>query len=173
MRHLIIAAALFAFTAPAFAQDVEAEMSRAEDELRRDMAPAGVAVERVAPGEIRLVMPSDITFDFDRAYVRREFLPRISDLARTLNSRAFIMVEIVGHADAIGSDAYNQELSERRARAVGAHLLDYGVPFSRIETSGRGEWSPVATNATEWGRARNRRVEIRLLAAGGSKATRE
>jgi outer membrane protein OmpA-like peptidoglycan-associated protein len=104
--------------------------------------------------------------------VRREFMPRINDLARTLNSRPFISVQIIGHADALGSDAYNQELSERRAQAVGARLLDYGVPFSRIDATGRGEWEPIATNATEWGRARNRRVEIRLLAAGGPKALR-
>jgi outer membrane protein OmpA-like peptidoglycan-associated protein len=164
MRHLIIVAALFGAAASAFAQDVPAEMSRAEDELRRDMAPAGVTVERTAPDEIRLVMPNDITFDFDRAEVRREFIPRINDLARTLTSRPFITVQIVGHADALGADAYNQDLSERRARAVGARLLDYGVPFERIDASGRGEWEPIASNASEWGRARNRRVEIRLQA---------
>jgi outer membrane protein OmpA-like peptidoglycan-associated protein len=166
MRHLFIAAALFAVATPAFAQDVQAEMSRAESELRRDMAPAGVTVERTAPDEIRLVMPNDITFDFDRAEVRREFMPRINDLARTLNSRSFISVQIIGHADALGSDGYNQELSERRARAVGARLLDYGVPYERIEASGRGEWEPIASNGSEYGRARNRRVEIRLSAKG-------
>jgi outer membrane protein OmpA-like peptidoglycan-associated protein len=166
MRCLIIAAALFTVATPAVAQDMQAEMSRAEDELRRDMAPAGVTVERIAPDEIRLVMPNDITFDFDRADVRREFMPRIDDLARTLTSRPFITVEIVGHADALGSDGYNQRLSERRARAVGARLLDYGVPFERIEASGRGEWEPIASNATDGGRARNRRVEIRLQAKG-------
>jgi outer membrane protein OmpA-like peptidoglycan-associated protein len=166
MRHLFIAAVFLAVAAPAFAQDVEAEMSRAEDELRREMAPAGVVVERTAPDEIRLVMPNDITFDFDRAEVRREFMPRINDLARTLNSRSFISVQIIGHADALGSDAYNQELSERRARAVGARLLDYGVSFERIEASGHGEWEPIASNASEYGRSRNRRVEIRLSAKG-------
>lgn len=166
MRRVFIAAALFAMAAPAFAQDIDAEMSRAESELRTQLAPAGVTVERTARDEIRLVMPSDITFDFDRANVRREFMPRINDLARTLSSRPFIIVEIVGHADALGSDGYNQELSERRARAVGARLLDYGVPFERIEASGRGEWEPIASNGDEWGRARNRRVEIRLQAKG-------
>jgi outer membrane protein OmpA-like peptidoglycan-associated protein len=163
MRMLIVFAA-FAFSAatvPVFAQPAT-EMDRAESELRRDMAPAGVAIERVAPDEIRLSMPSDITFDFDRAQVRREFMPRINDLARTLVSYPGMSVQIIGHADARGSDSYNQELSERRARAVGARLLDYGVQYERIEASGRGEWEPIATNADEWGRARNRRVEIRI-----------
>ncbi len=159
MRRAILAAAFLAFTAPAFAQT---EMDRAETELRRDMAPAGVAVERVSPDEIRLSMPSDITFDFDRANVRREFMPRIGDLARTLVSYPGMNVEIIGHADALGSDNYNQDLSERRARSVGARLIDYGVPFERIAASGRGEWEPIASNANEWGRARNRRVEIRI-----------
>jgi outer membrane protein OmpA-like peptidoglycan-associated protein len=162
MRCAFIAAAFFMFAAPAFAQS---QMDRAETELRRDMAPAGVAVERVSPDEIRLVMPSDITFDFDRAEVRREFMPRVADLARTLNTYSGMSIEIVGHADAIGSGAYNQALSERRAQAVGARLLDYGVGFSRINASGRGEWAPIASNDSAWGRARNRRVEVRILAA--------
>jgi outer membrane protein OmpA-like peptidoglycan-associated protein len=163
MRRATIAVLFLVFATPAFAQN--AQMDAAESALRRDMAPAGVAVERVSPDEIRLVMPSDITFDFDRAEVRREFMPRVADLARTLNAYPGMAIDIVGHADAIGSDAYNQALSERRARAVGAHLMEYGVGFSRIAASGRGEWAPIASNDTSWGRARNRRVEVRILAA--------
>ena len=160
MRRALIAATLFLFASPAFAQN--AEMDAAESELRRDMAPAGVTVERVAPDEVRLIMPSDITFDFDRADVRYEFMPRIADLARTLNAHPRMSIAIIGHADAIGSDGYNQALSERRARAVGARLMDYGVGYHRISASGRGEWAPVASNDTPWGRARNRRVEISI-----------
>jgi outer membrane protein OmpA-like peptidoglycan-associated protein len=89
-------------------------------------------------------------------------MPRLRDLARTLARHPGVSVNIVGHADAIGSDAYNQELSERRARSVGAALIDYGVQWQRVEATGRGEWEPIATNATEWGRARNRRVEISI-----------
>lgn len=160
MRRAILAAALLTFAAPALAQ--QTDMDRAESELRRDMAPAGVVMERLAPDEIRLSMPSDITFDFDRAQVRREFMPRIDALARSLMSFPGMSVEIIGHADALGSDGYNQDLSERRARAVGARLIDDGVAFGRIGASGRGEWAPIASNADEWGRARNRRVEIRI-----------
>ena len=162
MRFLFVALALIAAPATAFAQDHEAEMSRAETELRDSMAPAGVAVDRVAPNEIRLRMPSDITFDFNRADVKREFLPRIHDLSRTLNRNTFMQIAIIGHADAIGGDDYNQMLSERRARSVGAALMEDGVSYGRIEVSGRGEWEPIASNDNDWGRARNRRVEIRL-----------
>jgi outer membrane protein OmpA-like peptidoglycan-associated protein len=162
MRFAVLALALLSLAAPAFGQ--ETEMDRAESELRDSMAPAGVAVERAAPDEVRLVMPSDITFDFNKADVRAEFLPRVQDLAGTLRRYRRMSVEIVGHADAIGSDDYNQGLSERRARSVGAALMDYGVSFRRIGAQGRGEWEPIASNDTEWGRARNRRVEIRIRA---------
>jgi outer membrane protein OmpA-like peptidoglycan-associated protein len=166
MRVIFSALALLAFfTAPTLAQDsVEAQMSRAERELRDSMAPAGAEVQRTAPDEIRVRMPSDITFDFNRANVRYEFMPRVHDLSRTLNNYPMIAIEIVGHADAIGSDDYNMELSQRRARAVGAILLNDGVSYGRIDVSGRGEWEPIASNANEWGRAQNRRVEIRLSA---------
>ena len=164
MRFAVLAFAFIAFAAaPAFGQD--SEMDRAERELRDAMAPAasaGATVTRVAPDEIRVHMPSDITFDFNRAEVRYQFMPRIRDLARALQRHPSIRVDIIGHADAIGSDAYNQELSERRARSVGAALINDGVEWQRIEATGRGEWEPIATNATDWGRAQNRRVEIRV-----------
>jgi outer membrane protein OmpA-like peptidoglycan-associated protein len=140
-------------------------MDRAEQELRSTMAPsaaAGATVERVSPSEVRVRMPSDITFDFNRANVRHEFTPQIRQLEQTLARYPGMSVTVIGHADAIGSDEYNLRLSERRARAVGDALTDYGVGYRRIDTSGMGEWAPVATNANEWGRAQNRRVEIRV-----------
>lgn len=168
MRVALLAAAFLAaaFT-PAFAQDTE--MDRAERELRDAMAPAasaGATVERVAPDEVRVRMPSDITFDFNRADVRYEFMPRIVDLARTLSRYPNMQVSIVGHADAIGSDEYNHRLSERRAWSVSEVLSQFGVEQQRIRTSGMGEWSPIASNATEYGRAQNRRVEISVRSDG-------
>ncbi len=163
MRFAVLALAVLALAPSAFAQ--EDEMDRAESEMRSTMAPAGVSVDRVAPNEIRLRMPSDITFDFNRADVRYQFMPRLHDLARTLSGHPSMSVAIIGHADAIGSDAYNQELSERRARSVGAALIDNGVAWRRIDASGRGEWEPIASNGDERGRAQNRRVEIRIRSA--------
>jgi outer membrane protein OmpA-like peptidoglycan-associated protein len=161
MRVAILAAAFLAASfSAAFAQD---EMDRAERELRDAMAPAasqGAVVERVSPDEVRVRMPSDITFDFNRADVKYEFVPRISDLARTLSRYPAMSVSIIGHADAIGSDDYNHRLSERRAWSVSEVLSQYGVDRYRIRASGMGEMSPIASNATDWGRAQNRRVEI-------------
>jgi outer membrane protein OmpA-like peptidoglycan-associated protein len=165
MRNAFFAFALFAFAAPAAAQ--QSEMDRAEQELRDAMAPAasgGATVERVAPDEVRVRMPSDITFDFNRADLRQEFLPRIRDLARTLARYPGMQVNVVGHADAIGPDAYNLRLSERRAWSVSEALEQFGVPRARIGATGVGEWEPIASNASEWGRARNRRVEISVKA---------
>ncbi|MGE0047148.1 MAG: OmpA family protein, partial [Hyphomonadaceae bacterium] len=150
------------FASPALAQG-NAEMDAAEQSLRREMAPAGVSVERAAPNEIVVRMPSDITFDFNRADIRYEFYPRVRELARILNSHPSMYVAIIGHADAIGSDAYNQRLSERRAYSVGNALLDEGVRRRRIDARGMGESQPIASNYTDWGRAQNRRVEIRVL----------
>jgi outer membrane protein OmpA-like peptidoglycan-associated protein len=162
MRVALLAFAfLAASVAPVLAQ--EAEMDRAEREMRDALAPAasqGAVVERVSPNEVRVRMPSDITFDFNRADVRYEFMPRIADLARTLSRYPRMQVSIVGHADAIGSDDYNRRLSERRAWSVSEVLSQYGVDHYRVRTSGMGEWEPIATNATDWGRAQNRRVEI-------------
>lgn len=152
---------------PAFAQ--EAEMDRAERELRDAMAPAasqGATVERVAPDEVRVRMPSDITFDFNRADVKYQFMPHLTDLARTLSRYPNMRVSIVGHADARGSDDYNQRLSERRAWSVSEVLSQFGVDRYRINTAGMGEMSPIATNATDWGRAQNRRVEIAVRSEG-------
>ncbi|MEZ5956258.1 MAG: OmpA family protein [Hyphomonadaceae bacterium] len=161
MRVAILATIFFAASfSAAFAQD---EMDRAERELRDAMAPAaqaGATVERVSPDEVRVRMPSDITFDFNRADVKYAFVPRIADLARTLNRYPNMSVSITGLADAIGSDEYNHRLSERRALSVSDVLQQFGVDNYRIRTSGMGEWAPIATNATDWGRARNRRVEI-------------
>lgn len=161
MRYAVSALVLFAFASPALAQQQHPDMDAAESELRSAM-PAGVAVDRVAPDEVRVRMPSDITFDFNSADVRGQFMPRIADLARTLTRHPGTVIHITGHADAIGSDQYNQRLSERRADSVGLALRDYGVSFARVETSGMGEFEPIASNSSEWGRAQNRRVEISI-----------
>jgi len=110
-------------------------------------------------------MPSDITFDFNHADLKWEFMPRIQQLAQTLSRYPGMSISITGHADAIGSDQYNLELSERRAQSVGQALMQFGVPYRNIGTTGRGEWEPIASNDTDWGRARNRRVEISIKAA--------
>jgi outer membrane protein OmpA-like peptidoglycan-associated protein len=99
-------------------------------------------------------------FDFDKATLTPAGKAKVADAARILKDNPTIHVEIGGHTDSIGSDAYNQRLSERRARAVADELIRDGISASRLTVRGYGERKPVADNKTEEGRARNRRVEI-------------
>jgi len=99
-------------------------------------------------------------FDFDKATLTPAGKAKVADAARTLKDNPSIHVEVGGHTDSIGSDAYNQRLSERRAKTVAEELTRDGISASRLTVRGYGERKPVADNATEAGRARNRRVEI-------------
>ncbi len=139
---------------------------RQEAELRRQMAGTGVEVERQGDN-IMLNMPSGITFDFDRYDLKGEFRPVLDNLASTLNEYNQTRIEVVGHTDSKGTDAYNQTLSQNRANSVAGYLGNRGVASSRMIVSGAGETRPVASNDTESGRAQNRRVEITLVPIQG------
>ena len=117
-------------------------------------------VQRLQDGSIRVDLPSEVTFDFNSDRVRPEFAPTLGEMARILNQDPRSTVTIVGHTDSVGSDAYNMDLSLRRARSVAAELNYRGVDRGRLYTEGRGERQPRADNATEQGRRMNRRVEI-------------
>lgn len=109
---------------------------------------------------IKLTFGTGLLFDFDSASLRSEARTHLSNLAQSLRENANTHVVIVGHADSVGTEAYNQELSERRAAAAARVLREEGVAADRIESEGRGETDPVADNRTEEGRQRNRRVEV-------------
>ena len=140
---------------------VGAYMDKQEAELRRKLAGTGVRIVREGD-DIRLVMPSDITFDVDRASIKPRFYRTLNAVATVLNGFPETDVIVTGHTDSTGSAAYNQRLSERRALAVARYLQAQGVNPARIRAQGMGESMPIASNATEEGRARNRRVEIRI-----------
>jgi outer membrane protein OmpA-like peptidoglycan-associated protein len=163
-RNAVIGAGIGGLTGAA----VGNYMDRQERALRAKMAGTGVSVERVSESQINLVMPSDITFDVDRAEVKPEFRGVIANLAEALASQPSTTIDIIGHADANGGDAYNQSLSERRAQSVAFWLRNQGVQPPRLVAFGRGELEPIATNATETGRARNRRVELKVRAVTAS-----
>jgi outer membrane protein OmpA-like peptidoglycan-associated protein len=143
---------------------VGAYMDRQERALREQLAGTGVSVERVAEDQIRLVMPSDITFDTAQATVRGEFQPILMDVSSVLEANPSTMIDVIGHADSRGGEAYNLDLSERRAFAVSSVLIQNGVQRERIVAYGRGELEPIADNATPQGQQLNRRVEIRVRA---------
>lgn len=142
-------------------------MDRQEAKLREQMAGTGVEVQRQGD-DLKLIMPSGITFAFDSADINSNFYPTLNQVAGTLRDFPDTMVEIAGHTDSVGSDQYNQVLSERRASSVAGFLAGQGVSQSRISARGMGERFPVASNDHEMGRSQNRRVEINIRPTGAA-----
>lgn len=138
-------------------------MDYQDAKLREFLAGTGVQVIRVGD-EITLSMPSNITFATNSDQLSDSFLEVMHSVTLVLNEYDKTIIEIMGHTDSTGSDAYNLELSERRALAVGYHLTSKGINPQRVLAEGFGEAYPVADNATEAGRGLNRRVELRLTA---------
>ena len=108
-----------------------------------------------------------MNFDYDKSNIKAEFAPVLDEAAQTLKDNPEINVLIEGHTDSIGSDSYNQRLSERRAQAVKAYLVSRGVAASRLTTEGKGESEPIADNTKNGrdnpeGRAMNRRAELKV-----------
>ena len=141
---------------------VGAYQDRQEAELRRQMAGTGVEVVRQGDN-ITLNMPGNITFAFDSSNLAPQFQPVLDNVAGTLNQYNQTIVEVAGHTDSVGTDAYNQALSQRRANAVSGYLGSHGIMQQRMIVVGAGESRPVAGNDTDGGRAQNRRVEITLV----------
>jgi outer membrane protein OmpA-like peptidoglycan-associated protein len=142
-------------------------MDRTYQNLRERLAGTGVGVERVSQAQIRVVFPADLTFDFNRDAVKSQFVGTLRDTGNVLRDYQQTTVDVYGHADAVGGDAYNQDLSERRAMNVASVLMQGGVIRERLIAQGFGESRPVADNASDSGRARNRRVEVYISAFQG------
>ena len=112
---------------------------------------------------------ADAFFDFDKAVLKADGKAKLDDLVGKVKAINLEVIIAVGHTDWIGSDAYNQKLSVRRAEAVKAYLVSKGIEKNRIYTEGKGEKQPIADNRTKEGRAKNRRVEIEVV---GTRANR-
>ena len=140
-------------------------MDRQEEELRRRTAGTGVEVERQGD-ELVLTMPSGITFAHDRYDIQPQFQSTLDQIAQTLTAYPQTMIDIYGHTDTTGTHAYNQTLSENRARSVANYLAGRGVQSVRMATRGFGE-TQLAVNPeqSEADRQANRRVEIRIVPA--------
>jgi len=136
-------------------------MDQQEAELRAQLQGTGVSVTRVG-NQIILNMPSNVTFDVDKSTIRPEFNQTLVSVALVLQKFNKTTVDVYGYTDSTGDDNYNLNLSNRRAIAVATVLSNQGVSQQRFHIEGRGEADPIASNATENGRAQNRRVEIQL-----------
>jgi len=118
-------------------------------------------LEKAKPGDV--VILKGVNFEFDSARLRPDALPILDAAVATLKQRTEIDVLVVGHTDSVGTEAYNQRLSERRAKSVMDYLVSKGVAAERLSSKGFGETKPIASNKTEEGRAQNRRVELHVL----------
>lgn len=137
------------------------QMDQQAEELENDLE--GAEVERVGEG-IAVKFESGLLFNVDSSELLPVAQQNLNELAASLGEYDNTEILIVGHTDATGTDSYNQDLSERRARSAAQYLQLQGVSVSRIQTMGRGETDPIADNETASGRQLNRRVELAITA---------
>jgi OOP family OmpA-OmpF porin len=151
--------------------------------MGRPVAAAPVYVEPPAPAAAPMVEPApqpmpapapvpvsekvsfaaEALFDFDKSVVKADGAAALDDLLAKLAGMNTEVMVTVGHTDSVGSDAYNQRLSLRRAEAVKAYIVSKGIDASRVYTEGKGESQPIADNKTAEGRAKNRRVTVEVV----------
>ena len=125
--------------------------------------PAPKPAPKPKPVAEKVTLAADVLFDFDKSVLKAEGKSKLDDLATKVRGINLEVVIAIGHTDSIGSDAYNQRLSVRRAESVKSYLVSKGVEPNRIYTEGKGEKQPVASNKTKDGRQKNRRVEIEVI----------
>lgn len=140
--------------------------SRNMEEKKRVMEAAtagtGTVITQTSDNQLQLSIPSDISFATGRDDIQPQLRPILNQFAQGLGQQPQMEVSIVGHTDSTGSDAINDPLSVNRAQSARDYLVSRGVSSSRIRIDGRGAREPIADNATEAGRARNRRIDIFL-----------
>lgn len=141
---------------------VGAYMDRQEARLRAELDRTGVSVTRVGDN-ITLNMPGNVTFATNSSDLNAGFFDVLNSVGLVVNEFDKTIIEVAGHTDNVGTDTYNQQLSERRADTVATYLTTRSVRGDRIIEVGVGEARPVATNDTPEGRQTNRRVELTLV----------
>lgn len=154
--HAAIGAAVGALGGGAYGQ----YMDRQEAAMRQ--ATQGTGIDVVRQGDdLLLNMPSSITFATNSHAIQPALRPTLDNIGSVLQSYPETIVEIIGHTDDTGAEEYNMTLSDQRASAVADYLRNHGVS-QRMMTTGLGETQPIASNASEQGRAQNRRVEVKI-----------
>ncbi|GAB3760972.1 OmpA family protein [Ramlibacter monticola] len=137
-------------------------MEQKKQAMERATMGSGATVSQTADNQLKLNVPSDLSFDTGRADIKPNMRPILDQFASGLQGQPNTEVRIIGHTDSNGSDELNDRLSLERAQATKNYLVARGVPTNQVQVTGRGEHEPVADNASDAGRARNRRVEIFL-----------
>lgn len=136
------------------------KMQEQKQAMEKATAGTGIAVSQTADNQLKLAIPSDVSFDVGRSAIKSNFASVLNQFAATLNQNPGTTITIIGYTDSTGSDAVNNPLSVDRADRTRDYLAGQGVARSRFITDGRGSRDPVGDNNTAAGRAANRRVEI-------------
>ena len=132
-------------------------------------APKPAAPKAPPAAATKVTYAADAFFDFDKSVLKAEGKAKLDDLVGKVKGINLEVIIAVGHTDSVGTDAYNQKLSVKRADAVKAYLVSKGIEKNRVYTEGKGEKQPVADNKTSAGRAKNRRVEIEVVGTRPNK----
>lgn len=135
-------------------------MEKQKQEMEAATRGTGIEVSQTADNRLKLEIPADVSFDTGRSDIKSNFRPVLERFAQTLQDNPTATVAIIGHTDSTGGDNVNDPLSVDRAARTRDYLSMRGVSPNRVQIDGRGEREPIATNDTDAGRARNRRVEI-------------
>ena len=138
------------------------QMAQKKAAMEQATAGTGVAVTQTSDNQLKLNIPSDISFDTGRSDIKPNLRPILDQFAQGLSSQPNTEIRIIGHTDSTGSDSINDPLSVNRAANARDYLVARGVDGRRIQIDGRGSHAPIADNNTERGRAQNRRIEIFL-----------
>lgn len=138
------------------------QMAQKKAAMEQATAGTGVAVTQTSDNQLKLNIPSDISFDTGRSDIKPNLRPILDQFAQGLSSQPNTEIRIIGHTDSTGSDSINDPLSVNRAASARDYLVARGVDGRRIQIDGRGSHAPIADNNTERGRAQNRRIEIFL-----------
>ena len=137
-----------------------ANMERQRKELEAATRGTGVTISRTSDNQLKMAIPSDISFDSNSAYIKSQFRPVLNSFVSSLQRNPNTHVVIIGHTDSTGGDHINDPLSLNRANATRDYIFSQGARGPRIQTEGRGAREPVASNDSSWGRSKNRRVEV-------------
>lgn len=138
------------------------QMAQKKAAMEQATAGTGVGVTQTDDNQLKLNIPSDISFDTGRSNIKSNMQPILNQFAQGLSGQPNTEIRIIGHTDSTGSDAINNPLSINRAASARDYLVSRGVDSRRIQIDGRGAREPVADNMSDFGRAKNRRIEIYL-----------
>lgn len=155
-----VGAAVGALAGGAVGHYMDNQQKEFDAALAEEQRQNAIEIQRLQDETLKIDIASEVSFDFGSAAIKPAFRPTLDKVGDVLQRYDRSIVHVVGHTDSVGSEAYNQRLSEQRAQSVVDYLAGTGVPRERLRAEGRGELEPRDSNATEAGRQLNRRVEL-------------